>query len=401
MSAPASPATLAPPTPPGESGAPVSAGAADLWRRARGPLAFLGGLVVLALLLSLGAQGNRTGPLEPEDPAPEGARALVQILDSHAGGDVTVARSAADAVEAAGPDTVLVVVGSHRLPADQLADLAQTPGDRVLVRPTTLALEALAPGVRVTGRVDGRVLAPECRLPAARAAGTADLGGELYAADGARACYPDPQGEGHGLVQVATDHGTATVLGTPEPLTNARLDREGNAALLLSLVGGRDVVWLRPEPVAEGGQADIWSLTAPSLRYSLIPLTAALLLLAFWQGRRLGPLVVERLPVVVRASETAEGRAGLYAARRARDRAGAALRSGTLRRLRPALGLAADSAPEAVVTAVAARSGDDPAGLRVLLYGAAPGGAADPYTADDHGLVRLGDDLDRLEGRLR
>ncbi|MBX9390430.1 DUF4350 domain-containing protein [Streptomonospora nanhaiensis] len=400
MSAPASPATLAPPAPSAHGGAPVSVDAGDLWRRVRGPLAFIGGLVVLALLLSLGAQSNRTGPLEPEDPAPEGARALVEILDRQ-GGDVTVARSAADAVEAAGPDTVLVVVGSHRLPAGQLADLARTPGDRVLVRPTTLALEALAPGVRVTGRIDGRVLAPECRLPAARAAGTADLGGELYTADGGRACYPDPQGEGHGLVQVGTDHGTATVLGTPEPLTNGRLADEGNAALLLSLVDGRDVVWLRPEPVAESGQADIWDLVPPSLFHSLIPLTAALLLLAFWQGRRLGPLVTERLPVVVRASETAEGRAGLYAARRARDRAGAALRAGTLRRLRPALGLANDAAPEAVVGAVAARTGDDPAALHALLYGAAPSGGADPYTADDHGLVRLGDDLDGLEGRLR
>ena len=39
------------------------------------------------------------------------------------------------------------------------------------------------------------------------------------------------------------------------------------------------------------------------------------------EGRRLGPLVAEDLPVVVRASETVEGRGRLYRSRRARDRA--------------------------------------------------------------------------------
>ena len=50
-------------------------------------------------------------------------------------------------------------------------------------------------------------------------------------------------------------------------------------------------------------------------------------LLALWQARRLGPVVAERLPVVVRAAETVEGRGRLYRARRARDRAAAALRA--------------------------------------------------------------------------
>ena len=44
-------------------------------------------------------------------------------------------------------------------------------------------------------------------------------------------------------------------------------------------------------------------------------------LVALWKGRRLGPLVAEQLPVVVRASETVEGRGRLYRSRRARDRA--------------------------------------------------------------------------------
>ncbi|MFD0776547.1 DUF4350 domain-containing protein, partial [Streptomonospora algeriensis] len=68
---------------------------------------------------------------------------------------------------------------------------------------------------------------------------------------------------------------------------------------------------------------------------------------------------------------------------------------------RPGLGLGPDAARAAVVEAVAARTGEDPARLGTLLYGPAEPGTADPYTADDQGLVRLADELDGLEGRLR
>ncbi|QBI52746.1 DUF4350 domain-containing protein [Streptomonospora litoralis] len=394
MSAPATA-----PAPPSAPSAPTTPGAGHLWRRVRGPAAFIAGLIALALLVSLGAQQYREGLLEPEGPNPDGSRALVQILRDR-GNEVDVARSAADALEAAGPGGVTVLAGAHRLTREQLDRLSGGLGDRILVRPTTPALNALAPGVRMTGRTEEQTLAPECGLAAAEAAGTADIGGEVYSTEGggARACYP--AAGGHALVRVSGEGHTTTVLGSPAPLTNARLDDEGNAALVLSLIGERDVVWLRPDPVPEQGQS-LWQLIPVQLRLALVPLAAALLLLALWRGRRLGPLVTERLPVVVRASETTEGRAGLYAARRARDRAGAALRSGTLRRIRPGLGLGPDAAPTAVVESAAARTGDDPAQLGALLFGPREAGGDDSYTADDNGLVRLADELDALEGRLR
>ena len=70
--------------------------------------------------------------------------------------------------------------------------------------------------------------------------------------------------------------------------------------------------------------------SSPSTIFDLIPdnvswivwqLWLVVLLVAFWKGRRVGPLVAEELPVVVRASETVEGRGRLYRSRRARDRA--------------------------------------------------------------------------------
>lgn len=396
--------TTAPaPTGTGPDGpSPVTPGLGELWRRARGPLAFLGGLVVLAVVLSLGAEQTNEGVLDPEGPNPEGTRALAQILQER-GSDVTVARTTEDAV-AAGSDsgTVMIVAHSHRLLPTELDQLAGTTGDLVLIQPTTQALDTLAPGVRVVDRAEepGATLSPGCELPAARAAGDADTGGELYTAGEeteAVSCYPS--GDGASLVQVPRNGGVTTVLGTGAPLTNEHLANQGNAALALNLVGERDAVWFLPDVPAQAEQATLWNLLPSALLMALVPLGAGLLLLALWRGRRLGPLVTERLPVVVRSSETTEGRARLYASRRARDRAATALRSGVIDRVRPALGLGPDAAPESVVAAIAERTGDGPEQLRALLYGDATDDGGD--VSDDAALVRLADDLDALEERLR
>jgi len=48
-------------------------------------------------------------------------------------------------------------------------------------------------------------------------------------------------------------------------------------------------------------------LIPANVTWMVLQLCLVVLLLAVWKGRRLGPLVAERLPVVVRASETVEG----------------------------------------------------------------------------------------------
>ena len=120
-------------------------------------------------------------------------------------------------------------------------------------------------------------------------------------------------------------------------------------------------------------------------------LCLVVVLLALWQGRRLGPLVAERIPVVVRASETVEGRARLYRSRRARDRAAAALRTAALQRMLPRLGL-----------------GPNPGGCRTgdadqpLFHGrqcaaAVPFG---PPPATDSDLFHLANALDDIERQV-
>ncbi|MFI6574413.1 DUF4350 domain-containing protein [Nocardiopsis sp. NPDC050513] len=394
--APAAPPPIRVPEASGPAGGPL----ARTWRAVRTPLILFTALVVVAVLLSLGTERFPEGVLEPESVSPDGTRALVQLLERD--GDVDVARSSDEAREAvadAGEDTVLLVSLDHRLLPEEVAELAGLDVDTVLVRPSALTLSAFAPGLDVTGRIDsGDALTPECDLPAAVAAGEAGVGGELYTAardSGAVGCYPAETGDA--LVRVTGDGTTTTVLGTGHPLTNTALSARGNAALALNLLEADHVVWLRPDPAQVGGGSSMWDLLPAGARWSVLPLVATLGLLALWRGRRMGALVPEALPVVVRASETTEGHAGLYQSRRARDRAADALRRGFRERTVPKLGLDPDAVPEAVVAAVAERTGDDPAPLRTLIYG----DRADPFTADDRSLVRLADELDERSRKLR
>jgi hypothetical protein len=96
---------------------------------------------------------------------------------------------------------------------------------------------------------------------------------------------------------------------------------------------------------------------------------------------------------VVRAAETVLGRARLYAAAHARDTAATALRDGSRTRLGALVHLESQAAPEALVAAVATRTGEEPATVAALLFGAEGSGG---YGADA-ALVRLADELDRLE----
>src|SRR5262249_53661964 len=142
-------------------------------------------------------------------------------------------------------------------------------------------------------------------------------------------------------------------------------------------------------------------------------LLLALLALAVARGRRLGPPVVEPLPVVVRGAETVEGRGRLYHRARARGPALDVLPAAARDRLPPATSEPASdgrahpptdgnrrgartggqvldpgAAPSTVVGALAARTGWPPDEIDEVLYG--------PPPTDDAGLVRLSAQLDAL-----
>jgi hypothetical protein len=353
-------------------------------------------VVLLAgLVVALGAGGPAGGRLDPRSPAPSGSRALAQVLgDQGVQVDLVTTSIAMSATTA--PGQTLLVVDPDRLAASQVAEVRATGADLVLVGAT--APGRYLPGVSAEPAEPG-VRGPGCDLRVARRAGAVDAGGVAYGTDDALLqlpyrCYAR---DGRPSLLRATEDGRlVTLLGSASPLTNSRLDDEGDAALALGLLGGHDrLVWYLPSAadVPPSAQKSFYELVPDGVWWGLLQVGVAVLLLALWRARRLGAVVVEPLPVVVRAAETEEGRARLYRRNGARGQAAESLRAGVRSRLGGALGLPRRADPQALVTAVAAGSGWSGADVTALLYGAAP--------ADDAALVQLADRLDALEREVR
>ncbi|MFA1539754.1 DUF4350 domain-containing protein [Actinomadura monticuli] len=372
------------------------------WRSARGVVAALLAMLVIAVVLAALRPSTSAETLDPDSPKQDGAKALTEILRQHGTG-VTVTRTMEDALIAADPRGTLVVTRTERLTDDDLRMLSGVQVDLLLIRPTAYALDDLVPQVRRAGPSFEETAVPGCALPVASLAGkVAFHESETYEITGpGTACYKTRYG-GARVVQVQTGSGTVTVLGATAPLTNGRLTEEGNAALAMNLAGGgTSTVWLDPglpEPGEAAGQQSLGDLLPFGVKLFFLELLVAVLLVALWRARRLGPVVAEALPVVVRSAEAVEGRARLYRAGHARDRASDALRSGARERIVPLLGLprggAQDpSAAQEIVTAVARRTPYDETYVWAALFG--------PEPLDDAGLIALSDVLDDLERQVR
>jgi hypothetical protein len=363
----------------------------------------IAGVVLLggAVIAWLQPKASSTAYLNPGNTQPDGGHALAAILAQRGEQVITVTTANAAVNDSAGTDGGTILVTSpSMLTADQLATIGRARADVVLTDADPAALAALAPEVTAAGQAPATVLSPGCTLQAAALAGTADLGGTLLSTrlPAAQRCCPDAGFPS--LIRYTAGARQITVLGTGAPFTNQYLASVGNAALALNVLGqesGGRVIWLAPTASAaatpaSGGQASFTSLIPKPVFMIAIQLLIAVLLLALWRVRRLGPLVAERLPAVVRAAETAEGHGRLYQARRARGRAGEVLRKAAIGRMLPALGLPPDAEADVVTAAVAARTGEPAAEVTTALAGPAPG--------DDAALVMLADRLDELERRL-
>ncbi|MDL4776017.1 DUF4350 domain-containing protein [Actinomadura xylanilytica] len=387
------------PAPPGPTAGQV---ASRRFRSARGIVLVLLALVAIAVILAALRPSVTPQDLDPTSPTEGGSRALAEILKQN-GTRLDVARRAGDAAGLASPGSVTVVTRPERLTDGDIDRLRGAQGDLLLVQPNRSVLRELAPGVHRAGTSFERTADLDCALPAARLAGPVAFGGaETYATsggDGVVTCYrADDYSR---LVQVRDGSRTVTVLGSPEPLTNAHLTEEGNAALGMNLAGARSsVVWLIPDlpEAGAGGDATLSDLLPFGVKLFVLEVLVAVALVALWRARRLGPVVAEALPVVVRSAETVEGRARLYRAHHARGRAADALRAGARERLVPLLGLPRSTAQDfafaqEIVTGVAHRTSYDEAVVGTALYG--------PEPADDAQLLALTDILDVLERQVR
>ncbi|WP_340296152.1 DUF4350 domain-containing protein, partial [Aquipuribacter hungaricus] len=338
----------------GDDEGAVPAAPPSWWRRNRGLVA-VAVLVVLGVVLAvLTAPRGEGRPLAPDNAAPEGARALAQVL-TRQGVEVVEADRLDDVLSTASAGTTLLVLDAGVLPPDRLADLRGTGADLVLVQPSLPVLQVLAPELALGGTTQTTTTAPGCADEDARAAGEARSGGSTYVAgDGSavpgveseepsptaevQVCYPTvsgpaPDAGSYAVVVDEAQDRRVTVHGQPDVLTNEWLAEEGNAALAVRSLGRTDqLLWYRADPFDPALARDV---DDPPTAVDLLPtwvgwlavqLFVVFLVAVLWRSRRLGRLVPERLPAVVRSAETTEGRARLYRAAGARGAAARSLR---------------------------------------------------------------------------
>jgi len=334
-----------------------------------------------------------------DNPGPSGARAAAQILQRQ-GVSITTVHSLDDALARAKAGDTLAVLGDRYL-TDRERLLEESEADLLLVAfdwyPASTDV-GIAYGASVTSTV-----AAGCSDPDAQAAGTITTRRWLRVPPDtdATVCFPRPDdtywyGERTGAYVVTERDGRrVAMLADATPLLNGALAEEGNAALALRALGKNErLVWFLPRAQASEGTADIdmWDTMPLAVPILFLHGLVVAVVAALWRGRRLGPVVTERLPVVVPAAEASRGRARLYRKMRSHGRAAAALRAGAALRLGTRLGLPRSAPAPDLIDAVARASGRPPDMVESLLFG--------PPPPDDPHLIRLAQELDHLESEV-
>lgn len=336
------------------------------------------GAIALALVLAAlagGDPGSDGPPLDPRSDGPLGASALVSLLRAFdAEVDLSVGLPS-------GSDDVALLL-QDRLDDDQAADVlvwVRAGGHLVVTDPGSLFLPPSLP----TGVADALDPAPlqrgVCSIDALAdvesvAGGTAaryETGGADGSCLGSRDfAFVVTRGEGLG---------TVTGVGGGAFLTNDVLATRDNAVLAVSLLAPQPGTSVRvidaPLP-AGGGDKTLGDLVPDNVRRLLLQLAVAFVLYALWRAIRLGRPVPETQPVEVAGSELVRATGRLLGRGRAPGPAADALRQGLRRRLRPRLGVAAESPAATLAEVVVARTG-----LDVEVVEAALGER--PVTTDD------------------
>lgn len=357
----------------------------------------LGWVFVVALLVGIALLSMRLvttappldGVLNPESPAPGGAKAVAELVRQQ-GTEVDVVRSRAAAVDALDPGSALVLADPVALTDDAVLDLLDEADRVVLLSTSARMLELLELGTSAAGL--GAVEA-SCDRAEFADAGAVEAERLFDPADDVDGCFRGADGDA--ALLIAERDGTAvSFIEATRMLSNRHLADDGNAALGLALLAQTDhVVWyvgsLEDGDRVADAPATLGELTPAWLTPAILLLLIAGVAAIWWRGARFGPLVAESLPVTVRASETMHGRARLTAKAADAAHAAAAIRAGTRARLAQHLALSPRATAVEVADAASDRLGVPRGSLHDLLGGTAP--------ADDRELIELARRLAELE----
>lgn len=362
-------------------------------------------ITVIATMLMTSDRGT-DAPLHYDSTSRDGTKAMVETLRDQ-GVDVTTTEDFDTAHKAAGqPDTSLLIpTQAETLSQGDIdgfrSELAAEDNRLVLIDPG-YAVQEFTDRITVNDSLSplaspDKISQPDCAVPSAEAAGPVETGDYEYAearkgTEGLRACYtfagPGVSQIDGGAVTPGSAHGQlivdqggggkgdfpVTVLGNSTWATNAGIDEEGHASLVLSELSQTDhLVVYYPTESADSESAPSTLDYVPSWFIAgavwLVPCIIVLLLII---GRRFGPLAVERLPVIVPAVETVHGRAALAA--RSHDRTGAlhTLRTGALLRIAKRLALGPEAGLTDIIVGISNSTGRDPAQIESVFSSAVP-----------------------------
>lgn len=345
------------------AGSTTTASATARLGRHRTTITWLLIAVVVLVVLSILTRDHATydGPLDPRNPKSAGAQAVARVLDSR-GVEVTVARGqAALLAERVDEDTAVVVTNPQALGPSTLRRLrshASSAGAVVLVGDAQVLGAQLGLDVGQVPRGDRDAA---CDLDLVDGLVVRTYGGRGLRAPG---CF------GADGTSVLVQRDALWLLTSPSSISNRHVLVQDDAALALRLLGQQPhLVWYVADPgdIAAGEGFSLTRLLPPWLGPSAILLLFAVLGLMVWRGRRLGPLVTEPLPVVVRAIESTQARGRIYRRTSDRTHASGILLEASRRRLTETLGLPPRTSLEVVADAAAARASRDPTDVRALL----------------------------------
>jgi Domain of unknown function (DUF4350) len=369
------------------------------------PLIVVGVLLAATMavtVLSPGGNGN-TDDLDPANPGYTGAQGLAHVLRDH-GISVTVVRSQPELLgQTIDGTTTVVVTRAIRLSgrtARTALTHAASAGSVVLLDADPEVTKGM--GLPVTSHLadltnasaacPAAVVGEDFQLAQAGRAYTPTTG-----ASATTTCFPDKSDGGGAMVSLpgAVGRPPVILLGDDTLISNGTILNSDNAAIALRLFGQTNrLIWYIPSladiAASEGTSRSIAPLWfQPGLALA----ASAVVLLCLWRGRRLGRLVTEPLPVIVRAVETTESRGRMYRKSRDRTRALAVLQLATRRRLTAYLGLSASSPISSVAAAAAAVSGRSYQDVLDLL--------SSSTAHDDSSLLKLANTLTALEKEVR
>lgn len=369
-------------------------------------------VVAVASAVLAGMRGSNQQPLDPENPEDGGMQALARVLERE-GVDVDIARGLPALQDRqVGSGTTVLVAGTSLLGQDAgttVMDHVREADTLLVLNPAPNAGDVLGLPVQASTRsltAPAEALCEDTVTPwregdrLARGDVLVSVTGER---DGAHACFPPSPGYNAGgamsgyVVELAAnpaaDRPRVVLAGIGTALTNEHILDEAHAAAGLRLFGsGERLVWYVPVPGDAGEDATAQSLedllpdlVLPSVALLLVALAATMV----WRGRRLGRVVTEPLPAVVRSVETTQSRSRMYQRAGDRGRALASLQLAARRRLAVRLGLPATAPAEAVVRHAAEATGRHTDDLWRLL--------ADPSAPDDETLVRIAREVRSIE----